>query len=129
MDLCKPGKTHEECDALMTRCVMDGFNPDEPCWGMVECSDHADDQHTGPYPIYTCEGHRENKYKSNPSTPKTATIGRDPLLLLKLRNVIACREANTAEANRELQLGGWLFDHGQLDREYADEVAAIMKQF
>ena len=44
----------------------------------------------------------------------------------RLRNLIAAREFNTAEANRELQCGdGWLCDHGQRDRELADEIEAL----
>jgi hypothetical protein len=49
------------------------------------------------------------------------------LLELRVRNLIAAREANTAEANRELQCGdGWLCDHGQLDRELAEEIDELL---
>jgi len=45
------------------------------------------------------------------------------VLLLRVRNLIAAREFNIAQANRELQCGdGWLFDHAQADREYAAEI-------
>ena len=45
------------------------------------------------------------------------------LLSLRIRNLIAAREFNTATANRELQGGdGWLYDHGQCDRELANEI-------
>lgn len=56
-------------------------------------------------------------------------IGIDPtdLLTLRLRNLIVDREANIAEANKELLRGGWLWDHGQLDREIAAEIDALLK--
>lgn len=51
------------------------------------------------------------------------------LLALRIRNLIATREANTAEANRELQSGdGWLWDHGQRDRELEAEIDELFKQ-
>jgi hypothetical protein len=51
------------------------------------------------------------------------------LLALRIRNLIAAREANTAEANRELQSGdGWLWDHGQRDRELAAEIDALFEK-
>jgi hypothetical protein len=51
------------------------------------------------------------------------------MLTLRIRNLIAAREANTAQANQELQSGdGWLWDHGQRDRELAAEVDALFEQ-
>ncbi len=51
------------------------------------------------------------------------------LLTLRIRNLIAEREFNTAAANRELQCGGgWLCDHGQFDRELAAEIDKLFKQ-
>jgi hypothetical protein len=51
------------------------------------------------------------------------------LLLLRIRNLIAAREANTAEANRELQSGdGWLRDHAQEDRVLAAEIDKLIEQ-
>jgi len=50
-------------------------------------------------------------------------------LALRIRNLIAAREFNTAQANRELQCGdGWLCDHGQYDRELADEIDELFKK-
>ena len=52
------------------------------------------------------------------------------LLALRIRNLIAAREFNTAQANRELQCGdGWLCDHGQYDRELADEMVRYFNVF
>ena len=46
---------------------------------------------------------------------------------LKIRNLIASREFNTACANRELQTAGaWLVDHEQLDTELNDEIERLM---
>ena len=51
------------------------------------------------------------------------------LLALRIRNLIAAREFNTAQANRELQCGdGWLCDHGQYDRELANEIDELFKR-
>lgn len=50
------------------------------------------------------------------------------LLLLKIRNLIAAREANTAAANRELALGGWLSDHDQYDSELEAEMDMLFAQ-
>ena len=51
------------------------------------------------------------------------------LLALRIRNLIAAREFNTATANRELQCGdGWLCDHGQYDRELANEIDELFKK-
>jgi len=45
------------------------------------------------------------------------------LLLLRIRNAVAAREFNTAEANREITSGdGWLWDHSARDRELAAEI-------
>ncbi len=51
---------------------------------------------------------------------------QEELKLLKIRNLIASREMNTAEANRELDLGGWLSDHSGWDK---DLQMAIQKLF
>jgi hypothetical protein len=57
------------------------------------------------------------------------SIKSSALLALRIRNLIAAREANTAEANRELQSGdGWLWDHGQRDRELAAEIDALLEK-
>lgn len=51
------------------------------------------------------------------------------LLALRIRNLIAAREFNTATANRELQCGdGWLCDHGQYDRELSNEIDELLKK-
>ena len=56
-------------------------------------------------------------------------VPSNPLLALRVRTLIAAREFNTAEANRELQCGdGWLCDHGQRDRELADEIDSLLGQ-
>ena len=47
------------------------------------------------------------------------------LLLLKISNLIAAREANTAAANRELALGGWLSDHDQYDAEMSADIESL----
>jgi hypothetical protein len=49
-------------------------------------------------------------------------------LLLKIRNLIAARESNTAEANAELDRGGWLRDHGRDDREIAEQIDLLFAQ-
>lgn len=54
---------------------------------------------------------------------------QDEVLLLRIRNLIAAREFNTAEANRELHSGdGWLSDHAGLDRELDAEIDALFKR-
>lgn len=50
------------------------------------------------------------------------------LLALRIRNLIAAREANTAESNRELLGGGWLCDHSQIDRELAAEIDVLFEK-
>ena len=56
-------------------------------------------------------------------------IDSSDLLALRIRNLIAAREFNTATANRELQCGdGWLCDHGQYDRELANEIDELFKK-
>jgi hypothetical protein len=56
-------------------------------------------------------------------------IDSGDLLALRIRNLIAAREFNTATANRELQCGdGWLCDHGQYDRELANEIDELFKK-
>ena len=56
-------------------------------------------------------------------------VQSDDLLALRIRNLIAAREFNTAQANRELQCGdGWLCDHGQYDRELANEIDELFKK-
>ena len=63
-----------------------------------------------------------------PAKEKTKKLKCD-LLDLRIRNLIAEREFNTAAANRELQCGdGWLCDHGQFDRELAAEIDNLFKQ-
>ena len=62
---------------------------------------------------------------------KTSTAQSVPssdLLALQIRNLIAAREANTAAANRELALGGWLSDHDQYDAELAGEIDALFEK-
>lgn len=49
-------------------------------------------------------------------------------LVLRIRNLIAAREANTAESNRELLGGGWLCDHSQIDRELAEEIDVLFEK-
>lgn len=52
----------------------------------------------------------------------------DPLLALKIRNLIVSREMNLAEANRELQCGdGWLYDHVAVDRNLNQEINRLIK--
>ena len=51
------------------------------------------------------------------------------LLALRIRNLIAAREFNTAQANRELHSGdGWQWDHGERDKELAREIEDIEGQ-
>lgn len=46
---------------------------------------------------------------------------------LKIRNLIAAREFNTACANRELHKGDdWLMDHEQIDTELNDEIERLI---
>ena len=55
-------------------------------------------------------------------------VASDPLLALQIRNLIAAREFNTAEANRELSLGGWLSDHRHEDNNLAAEIDALIEK-
>jgi hypothetical protein len=49
------------------------------------------------------------------------------LLLLRIRNAIAGREFNTADANRETASAGeWRCDHAALDAEYAREIEDLI---
>lgn len=48
------------------------------------------------------------------------------LLALRIRNLIAAREFNTAAANREQAIGGWLSDHAQLDYIMAVEINSLL---
>lgn len=50
------------------------------------------------------------------------------LLALRIRNLIAAREFNTAQANHELSRDGWLWDHAQMDKEIAEELDALIKE-
>ena len=50
------------------------------------------------------------------------------LLALRIRNLIAAREANTAQANYELSRGEWMWDHAQYDSELAVQIAALFEQ-
>jgi len=50
------------------------------------------------------------------------------VLLLRIRNLIISREFNTAAANRELYLGGWLSDHGGLDHQLDNEIDLLFEQ-
>lgn len=50
------------------------------------------------------------------------------LMMLQLRNLIATREMNTATANRELSLGGWLCNRDEYYAELALEIDALSKQ-
>lgn len=52
---------------------------------------------------------------------------RHELNLLKFKNLIASREANTAQANLELAKGGWLSDHAKMDQEIVAEMNELMK--
>ncbi len=54
---------------------------------------------------------------------------RNELLILKIRNLIAAREFNTAEANRELHCcNGWLIDHEKIDRDLAKDINELIKK-
>ena len=55
-------------------------------------------------------------------------IDSSDLLALRIRNLIAAREFNTAEANRELSLGGWLSDHRHEDNNLAAEIDALIEK-
>ena len=61
-----------------------------------------------------------------------ANAPADPALLaldreLRIRNLIAEREFNTAAANRELtQFGEWRWDHDAADKACADASAALL---
>jgi hypothetical protein len=59
------------------------------------------------------------------------TVGERKLdmLALRIRNLIAAREFNTSQANRELQSGGdWQWDHGERDKELARKIEDIEGQ-
>jgi len=60
-----PQNAYPSALCMTDRCCMDGIKPAEPCWGGVEVSDYGFDESRGSYPIYTCDGHRESKYKPN----------------------------------------------------------------
>lgn len=51
-----------------------------------------------------------------------------PILALEVANLIVAREFNTAEANRELALGGWSSDHSYADRMYNLEIVALIEK-
>jgi len=55
-------------------------------------------------------------------------ITSNDLLALRIRNLIAAREFNTAEANRELDLGGWTSDHRHEDNMLAEEIDKLIEQ-
>lgn len=63
---------------------------------------------------------------------RAANAPADPALLaldreLRIRNLIAEREFNTAAANRELtQFGEWRWDHDAADKACADAIAALL---
>ena len=50
------------------------------------------------------------------------------LLALRIRNLIAAREFNTAQANHETARGGWLWDHAQYDRELAVQIDELFEK-
>lgn len=51
------------------------------------------------------------------------------LIKMRIRNLIASREFNTAEANRELTvLGNWRCDHAGFDRELLEEINDLLRQ-
>ncbi|KAB2925877.1 MAG: hypothetical protein F9K25_16460 [Candidatus Contendobacter sp.] len=56
------------------------------------------------------------------------SVPSSDLLALQIRNLIAAREANTAQANQELYRGGWLWDHAQHDRELAAQIDALFEK-
>jgi len=57
------------------------------------------------------------------------TIDSGDLLALRIRNLIAAREFNTAAAQFEsTHLNGWQTDHGQYDRELANEIDELFKK-
>lgn len=49
-------------------------------------------------------------------------------LALQIRNLIASREFNTAQANQELSRGGWLWDHAQYDQELAAQIESLFEK-
>ncbi len=71
---------------------------------------------------------RENMEEFVNKEAEKARRGMSEYLLLKIRNLIAAREANTAEANAELDRGGWLSDHGRIDHEIAEEISLLFAQ-
>ena len=48
------------------------------------------------------------------------------ILTLQIRNLIAAREFNTAQANRELARGEWLWDHAEYDRELEAQIGGLI---
>ena len=54
-------------------------------------------------------------------------MNKAELLALRIRNLIAAREFNTAVANHETAHGdGWLCDHATEDRRIANEIDDLM---
>ena len=51
------------------------------------------------------------------------------LILLRIKNLIASKEFNTAEANRELALDGWQTDHSTLYNMYEAEIQSLIEQY
>ena len=48
--------------------------------------------------------------------------------LIRLRNIVAAREFNTAMANRDLQeCGGWSLDYTAADNHYAEAFNNLLK--
>ncbi len=52
----------------------------------------------------------------------------EDLLVLQIRNLIAAREFNTAQANQELSREGWLWDHAEYDRQLSAQIDALFAQ-
>ena len=50
------------------------------------------------------------------------------LRLLTIRNLIAAREFNTANANHDLSRDGWRWDYTQHDKEIGDQIENLLKQ-
>lgn len=50
------------------------------------------------------------------------------LQLLKIRNLIAARESNTAQANMETSRDGWLCDHAFIDGQLSVEVQSLVEE-
>jgi len=72
------------------------------------------------------------EYVQASAVKAAANAPADPALLaldreLRIRNLIAEREFNTAAANRELtQFGEWRWDHDAADKACADAIAALL---